>query len=90
MTSPKEDQQPMTTREELVGLHSRYLTMTGQHPTAPWDQGAYDRLVLGLLQSAPGFLASRQEVSVEELASIYGTTLARALLAEYSITKREG
>ena len=44
--------------------------------------------LMRLLRDEALRLASRQEVSVEELASIYGQTLATDLLANYAITKR--
>ena len=106
MTSPKEDQQPMTTREELVG-----------HTPGPWTAASAWSSVVGLpvvaqsgrsvasvtyfnlgehfnnhhqesiansrlIAAAPmmfGYIAKRAAEGDED---------ARALLAEYAITKR--
>jgi len=125
MTSLKEDQQPMTTREELVALADRVDHHVGFFACQrmPISLAEWDRISNDLLDAAKFVrLASRQEASVEELArvidpiafgikpSMYGLRSqqelemhvfvsgargvardkARALLAEYSITKRSG
>lgn len=91
MTAPKEDQQPMTTREELVALADELSAVVGE---AILGEDVAKQIAAALR------LASRQEVSVEELADfLYDNGVivvsddeeegaARALLAEYSITKR--
>jgi hypothetical protein len=120
--TPKEDQQPMTTREELD-----FTTMSGvdlldycRDDASKWAEAfcqikqkqgwSADDIDEGLMtcwfanaiehSSDVRSLASRQEVSVGELAGFFATEfpplmtmstqieVARALLAEYSITKR--
>ena len=102
MTTPKEDQQPMTTREELVALADRVDHHVGFFACQrmPISLAEWDRISNDLLDAAKFVrLASRQEVSVtvEELATLLidcwksgkaPLQVARALLAEYSITKR--
>jgi hypothetical protein len=106
MTAPKEDRQPMTTREELVacpfcggrGFAAQdSLRMTWQASCTECHAGTpnkfEDRDLAVTAWNAR--LASRQEVSVEELAQsmplysdVATMNIARALLAKYSITKR--
>lgn len=92
MTSPKEDQQPMTTREEA-------LAKAAQDFIDKVDRGEARSVKSYAAFKAALRIASRQEVSVEELEEFIKdnayTTFddweddsARALLAEYSITKR--
>lgn len=95
MTSREEAKQPVTTRDELVG-HTPgrvWLRVCGGGITMPsgksymtmiGDNRPQDRHT----EYVRADFASRQEVSVEELASIYGQTLATDLLANYVITKR--
>lgn len=78
---PKEDQQPMTTREEA-------LAKAAQDFIDKVDRGEARSVKSYAAFKAALRLASRQEASVEELASIYGQTLATDLLANYVITKR--
>ena len=60
MTSPKEDQQPMTTREEFEQAWR-------ERPWRHKDESAKD---IAFSWWEAGRLASRQEVSVEELARV--------------------
>lgn len=108
MTSPKEDQQPMTTREELVGLRDwlRRPDYADEFSLADVVEWMNQRPVAAVER-----LASRQEASVEAIAREFRRAMldnptdggfnaratareriadeyARALLAEYSITKR--
>jgi hypothetical protein len=93
--TPKEDQQPMTTREEMDRLAD------GLAFEARNTQGyLYHQRKLLNDAAAALRLASRQEVSVtvEELArfidmrpgepAAWASELARALLTKYRITKR--
>jgi hypothetical protein len=70
----------MTTREESV---DRAIAIFLEEDD--WQRGLGIEDKRRRMRAA---LASRQEVSVEELASIYGQTLATDLLANYAITKR--
>lgn len=91
MTSPKEYQQPMTTREEA-------LAKAAQDFIDKVDRGEARSVKSYAAFNAALRLSSRQEVSVEELArfidmrpgepATWASELARALLANYSITKR--
>jgi hypothetical protein len=93
--TPKEDQQPMTTREELKPFVWHQLNAYEACNGTLWrtaDEAA--------AESERAHKASRQEVGVGELAGFFVTEfphlltmstqieVARALLAEYSITKR--
>lgn len=94
--TPKEDQQPMTTREELVALRDwvRRPDYADEFSLADVVEWINERPVATVER-----LASRQEVSVtvEELATLLidcwksgkaPLQVARALIAKYSITKR--
>jgi hypothetical protein len=97
MTSREEAKQPMTTREELMAIADRianaptgWLPIDGEVTNITFLPSEVALIVNALR------LASRQEVSVEELAqslrarsALNPNADARALLAEYSITKRE-
>jgi hypothetical protein len=93
--TPKEDQQPMTTREELVAEFERAWR---ERPWRCKDESAKD---IAFSWWEAGRLASRQEVSVtvEGIEKFikdkayptfddWGDDFARALLANYVITKR--
>jgi hypothetical protein len=96
--TPKEDQQPMTTRDELVACRKQRMDqidysvdlqriiedLCRNRPIREPQTGARHHYEMAVAYR----LASRQEVSVEELASIYGQTLATGLLAEYSMMRR--
>ena len=47
---------------ELKPLHDAYLAMTGDKPETHWNQGIYDRLVMGLVYHAPALLAEKEKV----------------------------
>ena len=107
--TPKEDQQPMTTREELV---AEFLFARFNHSDFRWDEILeYEKDGWRTDAKEAIRLASRQEVSVEASAREFQRAMldnptdggfnaratareriadeyARALLAEYSITKR--
>jgi hypothetical protein len=100
--TPKEDQQPMTTREELVGnLPLQYFDGPDYCTVKDATGGNFALTVQPeLMKLMEDALASRQEVSVGELAGFFVTEfphlltmstqieVARALIARYSITKR--
>jgi hypothetical protein len=100
--TPKEDQQPMTTREELVGnLPLQYFDGPDYCTVKDATDGDFALTVQPeLMKLMEDALASRQEVSVtvEELArfidmrpgepAAWASELARALLTKYRITKR--
>lgn len=97
---PKEDQQPMTTREELVANYrSDWIKQIQDVTDVETAECIVELAELNGLFDPVNRLASRQEVSVtvEELATLIidcwksgkaPRQVARALIAKYFMTKR--